>query len=157
MKKALFILACLATLTACNNQRGEQYRENSSSTEFFPTQNDDDHYQEPVKAKQSASSFVGTYKFQDYRGQKWKLVLKDDKTAIISLNGEIIDYGTWDNFPYHFPLVEFAFDWDNDYRLYLENSDDNYFHLYLNNGYVYCGPQEAKANHPKKRLKYNKN
>lgn len=100
-------------------------------------------------------SWAGTYSFTDADGVKWKVVLKNDETAVLYMNGEDIDYGSWME-EYDGSYVEAIFS-DMDPKIKLPNGE-KVFHIYifLKDGYAYTSTTAAEGNHPKKRFKYTK-
>ena len=165
MKKifSIFAACCAMALCACCNSNNDGYATQEASQQT--SSRDEGGYAQQSRSSSSSSSsssnttsaseWVGTYKFQDFAGKNWKLVLKADETAVISLNGEEIDWGTWTKYRVDdYATVHFSLDFDNP-RIKLEKDDDFYSTICIRNGYIYTGSRECEANHPKKRLKYN--
>lgn len=103
------------------------------------------------------SSWAGTYSFTDADGVKLKVVLKNDETAVLYMNGKDIDYGSWmvDKYAGHNYACVFFSDFYP--KIKLPNGEKEFHkNIFLKDGYAYTSSCAADGNHPKKRLKYTK-
>jgi len=164
MKTKTFFSIAVAIATSmmfanCNSSSNESSTSNSDAKEVVTNSSDEsDYWSSSSNVERSSSSsestYAGTYSFSDSEGTQWKVVLKNDESAVLYRNGSDIDYGTWSTCPYDFPAVTFSD--PKPYIVLPDGETDLHAFIYVKEGYIYTSTTAAQGNHPKKRLKYTK-
>lgn len=162
MKKYFLTMATIALFAVGFAASDEEENSSNSSNDSSKPQTEQKQEQkkesQEVKSEQKQeNSFLGTYEVTDKSGRKVTLNINEDETVTGSDDIYPPYYGSWTG-PTSEGIIIITFAEDNKPYLIYEGGEDNHALgvLYLRDGWIYTGGDNAHAKNPRWRLKVTK-
>ena len=99
---------------------------------------------------------MGTYKVIDATGHTFYIILNEDETANVKIEGsDVILYCSWEGLFLINKGIRIDFS-DKRPIIYFDGGVKKYGGMYLKDGWLYAGSSEVESKHPQWRLKAEK-
>lgn len=124
--------------------------ENKTSNTFTATSSSE------YDSNSASTNFLGTYKVIDATGHTFYIILNEDETANVKIEGsDVILYCSWEGLFLINKGIRIDFS-DKRPIIYFDGGVKKYGGMYLKDGWLYAGNSEVESKHPQWRLKAEK-
>lgn len=124
--------------------------ENKTSNTFTATSSSE------YDSNSASTNFLGTYKVIDATGHTFYIILNEDETANVKIEGsDVILYCSWEGLFLINKGIRIDFS-DKRPIIYFDGGIKKYGGMYLKDGWLYAGSSEVESKHPQWRLKAEK-